>query len=68
MSLTLALVINVIAMLSLIAGLALVMSRAALLTPHRGADPGLSAADRSGGAEHVPAGAERLQIEPQPRP
>jgi hypothetical protein len=38
MSLTLALVINVIAMLSLIAGLAFVMSRAALLTPHRGTE------------------------------
>ena len=38
MSFTLALVINLVAMLALIAGLAFVMSRATLLTPHRGAE------------------------------
>jgi hypothetical protein len=38
MSLALALLINVFAMLALIAGLAYVMSRAALLAPHDGQD------------------------------
>jgi hypothetical protein len=39
MSLALALLINVAAMLALIGGLAFAMSRAVLLTPHEGSEP-----------------------------